>query len=158
MKMGIYTWAIIVDHQKKKSVVIGDKSDNRTQRDWPDLIKYVTDKSRLKKRQEFKVVTNIDSNLSEAEYSKAFAKIKTYIREGDCYQVNLAQRFNATVEGDVWQAYRMLRSINPSPFSAYLNYSDFQILSNSPERFLSVTDRLVQTKPIKGTRPRSTVP
>jgi para-aminobenzoate synthetase component 1 len=155
MKVGIYSWAIVVDHQNKKSVVIGDKSDVRMQHDWSDLIKYITDKTALKKRQEFKVVNKVESNLSEAEYSQAFKKIKTYIREGDCYQVNLAQRFNAMVEGDVWQAYCMLRNINPSPFSAYLNYADFQILSNSPERFLSVTNKLVQTKPIKGTRPRS---
>ena len=93
--------------------------------------------------------------MTESYYANAFEKIKTYIKEGDCYQVNLAQRFNAKVEGDPWLAYCMLREINPSPFSAYLNYSDFQILSNSPERFLSVKNGNVQTKPIKGTRPRS---
>ena len=154
MKVGIYAWAIIVDHQKNKSLLVGDKTDSRLRRDWPDLLKYVVSKMQ-KSRQEFNVLSDVESNLSEEKYSQAFKKIKAYIREGDCYQVNLAQRFNANVEGDVWQAYCMLRSINPSPFSAYLNYSGFQILSNSPERFLSIKDRLVQTKPIKGTRPRS---
>jgi len=155
MKVGIYSWAIIVDHNKKKSVLVGDKSDLRMQRDWNDLVNYITDKTSLRKRQEFKVLSGVESNMSEHTYAKAFAKIKTYIKEGDCYQVNLAQRFNASVEGNVWQAYCMLRNINPSPFSAYLNYKDFQILSNSPERFLSVKNDVVQTKPIKGTRPRS---
>jgi para-aminobenzoate synthetase component 1 len=154
MKIGIYSWAIIVDHQKKKSVVVGEKSDNRLQHDWLDLVKFINSKSQ-NNRQEFKVISDVKSNLSEAEYSEAFKKIKSYIREGDCYQVNLAQRFNADIEGDVWQVYCMLRTINPSPFSAYLNYADFQILSNSPERFLSVKNKIVQTKPIKGTRPRS---
>ena len=155
MKVGIYSWAIIVDHNKKKSVLLGDKTELRMQRDWNDLLSYVVDKTPLKKRQEFKVLSDVTSNMSEETYAQAFAKIKSYIREGDCYQVNLAQRFNALIQGDPWQAYCMLRTINPSPFSAYLNYKDFQILSNSPERFLSVKDNVVQTKPIKGTRPRS---
>ena len=155
LKVGIYTWAIIVDHKIKKSVLVGDKNDLRTRREWNDLIRFVTDKYSLKKRQKFNVLSEVTSNMSKADYSDSFAKIKSYIREGDCYQVNLAQRFNARVQGNPWEAYQMLRRINPSPFSAYLNYQDFQILSNSPERFLSVHDQMVQTKPIKGTRPRS---
>jgi len=67
----------------------------------------------------------------------------------------LAQRFNVVVEGSAWAAYKELRKINPSPFSAYMNYSEFKILSNSPERFLSVKDNIIETKPIKGTRPRA---
>ncbi len=155
LKVGIYPWAIIVDHYKKKSVLVGDKNDLRTQRGWNDLLSLVLNKRPLKKRQKFNVLSEVSSNTSQVEYAASFAKIKSYIREGDCYQVNLAQRFNVSVEGDSWQAYQMLRTINPSPFSAYLNYKDFQILSNSPERFLSVHDQIVETKPIKGTRPRS---
>ena len=156
MKVGIYSWAIVVDHNKKKTVLVGDKSDLRTRREWNDLVHYVSDSSSfIKNQKEFKVLAEVDSNMTESYYAEAFEKIKTYIKEGDCYQVNLAQRFNADVEGEPWLAYKMLRNINPSPFSAYLNYADFQILSNSPERFLSVKDSIVQTKPIKGTRPRS---
>jgi para-aminobenzoate synthetase component 1 len=155
LRVGIYTWAIIVDHKRKSSVLVGDKNDLRTRREWNDLVSFVTDKKSLKQRQKFNVLSEVTSNMSKTDYSNSFAKIKSYIREGDCYQVNLAQRFNAMVQGDPWEAYRMLRQINPSPFSAYLNYQDFQILSNSPERFLSLNDQVVQTKPIKGTRPRS---
>ncbi len=156
MKVGIYSWAIIVDHAEKKTFIVGDKSDLRLQRDWDDLVQYATDNVNfLKTRQEFNVLSEVRSNMTESFYAEAFNKIKNYIKEGDCYQVNLAQRFSAVVEGDPWLAYCMLRTINPSPFSAYLNYPEFQILSNSPERFLSVKDKIVQTKPIKGTRPRS---
>lgn len=155
MKVGIYSWAIIVDHGKKKTVLVADKNDLRMQRDWKDLLSFITDKNSINKRQEFKVLSSVDSNMTETSYARAFDKVKSYILEGDCYQVNLAQRFNVSVEGDAWQAYCMLRELNPSPFSAYLNYADFQILSNSPERFLSVVKDVVQTKPIKGTRPRS---
>ncbi len=155
LKVGIYPWALIIDHKQKKSVLVGDKNDLRTRREWNDLIRFITDKGPLKRRQKFKVMSEVSSNMSEADYATSFAKIKSYIQEGDCYQVNLAQRFHAMVEGAPWEAYQMLRTINPSPFSAYLNYEDFQILSNSPERFLSVHDQVVETKPIKGTRPRS---
>lgn len=155
LKVGIYPWALIIDHKQKKSMLVGDKNDLRTRREWNDLIRFITDKGPLKRRQKFKVMSEVSSNMSEADYATSFAKIKSYIQEGDCYQVNLAQRFHAMVEGAPWEAYQMLRTINPSPFSAYLNYEDFQILSNSPERFLSVHDQVVETKPIKGTRPRS---
>jgi len=149
MKVGIYSWAVVVDHVKKKSVIVGDKTDSRMRRDWNDLVQYIRDKSNPNSsKNEFKVTSEISSNMSKMDYENAFNKIKKYIKEG-------AQRFNVNVEGDPWIAYCALRKLNPSPFSAYLNYQDFQILSNSPERFLNVKDGVVQTKPIKGTRPRS---
>ncbi|MEA3639340.1 MAG: aminodeoxychorismate synthase component I [Lamprobacter sp.] len=98
------------------------------------------------------------SNLARAEYAAAFARIKGYIRAGDCYQINLAQRFAARASGDPWSAYRRLRQLNPAPFSAYLQTPFGQILSSSPERFLALRDGRVETRPIKGTRPRSADP
>ena len=155
MAIGIYSWAILTDHKKKQTFIIGDKSDPNTRRNWNDLKSLFSSKVPPGKRAEFKVKCEVASNMTKQYYSDAFIKIKNYINEGDCYQVNLAQRFSAEVEGDPWLAYLKLRNINPSPFGAYMNFSDYQILSNSPERFLSVTDDKVQTKPIKGTRPRS---
>ncbi len=155
MAMGIYSWVIVVDHKNKKTNLVGDKLDAITRRNWEDLVRTFSAKSSRIKRAEFNVKSSVTSNMSEEDYGNAFERIKNYIREGDCYQVNLAQRFSASVEGSPWLAYQALRKINSSPFSAYMNYPDFQILSNSPERFLSVKDRVVQTKPIKGTRPRS---
>ncbi|NEX16397.1 MAG: aminodeoxychorismate synthase, component I [Halochromatium sp.] len=98
------------------------------------------------------------SNLSPADYAAAFARIKGYIRAGDCYQINLAQRFAARATGDPWSAYCRLRQLNPAPFSAYLQTPFGQILSSSPERFLALREGRVETRPIKGTRPRSTDP
>jgi para-aminobenzoate synthetase component 1 len=98
------------------------------------------------------------SNLTRAAYAEAFARVKEHIRRGDCYQVNLAQRFAARAQGDAWHAYLKLREINPAPFAAYLDLPDGKIVCSSPERFLKVTGGHVETKPIKGTRPRSTDP
>ena len=92
--------------------------------------------------------------MDRSRYAAAIGRIKHYLKEGDCYQINLAQRFSAPCQGDPWQAYLKLRKLNAAPFSAYLNMPGVQILSSSPERFLKVSGRLVETKPIKGTRPR----
>jgi para-aminobenzoate synthetase component 1 len=98
------------------------------------------------------------SNLAHADYARAFERVQAYIRAGDCYQVNLAQRFAAPAEGDPWTSYCRLRQLNPAPFSAYLQTPFGQVLSSSPERFLALRDRRVETRPIKGTRPRSPDP
>lgn len=81
-------------------------------------------------------------------------KNKNYITDGDCYQVNLAKRYEVNAEGDPWIAYQQLRKQNAAPFSAFLNTPQAAVLSSSPERLLRVKNNLVETKPIKGTRPR----
>ena len=93
--------------------------------------------------------------MTKARYAHAFDKVKNYILEGDCYQVNLAQRFSAQAKGDGWLAYKKLREISPAPFMAYMQLPHLEVLSASPERFLQVVGQHVETRPIKGTRPRS---
>ncbi|MDD5680773.1 MAG: aminodeoxychorismate synthase component I [Candidatus Omnitrophica bacterium] len=94
------------------------------------------------------------SNFTKDSYRKAIGKVKEYIREGDIYQVNLSQRLSCDFDGDSFELYKTLRRINPAPFAAYLNFEDFQIVSASPERFIKISDRHIETRPIKGTRPR----
>jgi para-aminobenzoate synthetase component 1 len=96
--------------------------------------------------------------MTHGDYLAAIARIKRYILDGDCYQVNFAQRFSVPAEGDPWEAYQGLRRINAAPFGAYLNTPDCQVLCSSPERFLRVRGGDVETRPIKGTRPRGQDP
>jgi para-aminobenzoate synthetase component 1 len=91
-------------------------------------------------------------------YKSKIKKILSYIKKGDCYQVNLAQRFSLGYEGDEYSMYEILNSSFASPYSAYMNYPFGKILSFSPERFLSIQNNIVETKPIKGTRTRSKDP
>lgn len=93
--------------------------------------------------------------MSQAEYQQKFDQIQQYLLAGDCYQINLTQRFSAGYQGDEWQAYLKLRASNQAPFSAFIRLDDAAILSISPERFISLNGDQIETKPIKGTLPRS---
>lgn len=94
------------------------------------------------------------SNFDKEEYKKAIASLKEYIRSGDVYIANMTRRIWCNNNEKPYEIYRKLRNTNKAPFSAYMNFKDFQIISSSPERFLSILDGKVQTRPIKGTRPR----
>lgn len=150
---GIYDWAVVVDHANGSSWLVSHCRDPRTAEQWGWLSRRL---SICKPRRcgPFEVLTRVRANLSRAGYGHAFARAKQHIRSGDVYQVNLTQRFEAEARGDAWRAYCKLRDLSPAPFSSYLDYPFGQILSASPERFLSVRSGHVETKPIKGTRPR----
>jgi len=96
----------------------------------------------------------MESNFSREEYLQAVERVLEYIRAGDIYQVNLSQRFRTDRIEKPLQTYMRLRKRNAAPFAAYLGFKDIQVLSSSPERFLRVRGRSVETRPIKGTRPR----
>ena len=94
------------------------------------------------------------SNFNRGSYCAAVKRAKQYIKDGDIYQVNLSQRFRAKTDLGAPQIYLSLRKTSPSPFGAYFDAGEFQILSSSPERFLKLDKGLVVTRPMKGTRPR----
>lgn len=98
--------------------------------------------------------TKFYSNFEKEEYEKKVDRLKDYIRSGDVYIANMTRRIWCNNNEPSFNIYEKLRSINKAPFSAFLNFEDFQVISSSPERFLSIKDRLVTTRPIKGTRPR----
>ena len=158
MKIGIYDWAVLVDHRNKTSCLVSHGFDAKTREHWADLCASFETRSAEAHVEPngFKLQSAVRSNMDKSAYADAFHQIQHYIQEGDCYQVNLAQRFSAQASGDSWQAYLKLREISPAPFMAYMYFNDMQVLSGSPERFLQVKDGMVETRPIKGTRPRAT--
>ena len=97
---------------------------------------------------------NLRSGFERSEYMAAVEAIKEYIAAGHVYQVNMSQRFEADFSGSGFDFFRALFARNPAPFFGYINAGDHQIVSTSPERFLSRTGSQVETRPIKGTRPR----
>ncbi len=103
--------------------------------------------------------TTIKSNYTNREsYEDAVQQVIDYIYAGDIFQANLSQRFEAQlpIQDSPFKLYRRLRTINPAPFAAYLNFENVVIASASPERFLLLRDNWIETRPIKGTRPRGT--
>jgi len=154
MCVGIYDWAVVVDHREQKTTLISHARDASTEAQWESIIALFAG-PHVQPAKAFRVLSAISSNLDEVAYADRFDRVKLYITEGDCYQVNLAQRFSAKAGGDPWAAYRHLRRISPAPFMAYMNFPQCQVLSGSPERFLQVSGRHVETRPIKGTRPRA---
>lgn len=101
-------------------------------------------------------------NMTRAAYLDAVQRARAYIAAGDIYQVNLTQRFSALTDFDGFDLYRRLRAISPAPFAAYLDvrgaFGGVEVLSSSPERFLRLDGARLETRPIKGTRPRGATP
>lgn len=95
-------------------------------------------------------------NLDRASFCELVARAQDYIAAGDIYQVNLSHRFSAPLlpSVDLFSLYTKLREQSPAPFAAFANLGEKVILSSSPEQFLSLSGRIIQTRPIKGTRPR----
>ena len=149
---GLYDWALVVDQVERRCWVAGQKNAR-----WPErrmLDQWVGLANAEAPWQSWKHQIEPEPDLSFDGYARNFRRIQDYLREGDCYQVNYAQRFSCTWKEDAWPLYLQMRQHNPAPFGAYMDLGFAQILSSSPEHFLGVQDGQVVTHPIKGTRPR----
>lgn len=159
MAVGVYDHALVVDHQRRRCWLAGEGANAAVGRAGSEYA-YQPGRQVAATREPggFRVTGGVESNLVRGAYDEAFQRVQQYIHEGDCYQVNLAQRFSIPVEGDPWALYQILRATNPAPYSAFLRLPWATVLSSSPERFLKVSDSHVETRPIKGTRPRGATP
>lgn len=177
MCVGIYPWAIIQDHlQKTAFLVLNEALSQRLGGAYnfleiEQLCATAPEKAGFHEainnininKKSFKI-NNFESNIKVDKYNQAIATIQEYIRAGDCYQVNFAQRFTAEFSGDPFIAYLALRQALPSPFSGFMqldnviNQNRGAVLSLSPERFLQIRGDAVETKPIKGTIKRGLSP
>ena len=97
----------------------------------------------------------VRQDISRDDYVAMVNRAKDYISAGDIFQANLSLRVSADVVGiDPWEVYKILREINPSPFASFFDFGAYQIVSSSPERLVRVSGRIIDTRPIAGTRPR----
>ena len=151
--MGLYTWAIILDHLKKSAQLVfhPDCTDEVKSQ----IAQLVTQNNKPRVKPDFQLEQAFQASQSEQEYRQNIETIINYLKAGDCYQVNLAQHFSAKYRGHCAQAYIELRNLTPTPHSAYLGFNKSEVLSLSPERFVQVRGSQVETWPIKGTAPRS---
>lgn len=119
-----------------------------------EILELIHNGSRITKSSFEEGNTDFLSNFTKEEYLTAVERVRDYIKSGDVYIANLTQRFNCECTKAPYDIYKNLRTINPAPFAAYLAFDDFQVISSSPERFMQIKNRIAETRPIKGTRPR----
>ena len=146
MAVGLYDWALIADHKLERLTLVCH-GDAQARLDWLEAQKPAP-------AAPFRLTSPWRANMTREEYGEKFRRIQAWLLSGDCYQVNLAQRFQASYEGDEWQAFITLNNVNRAPFSAFLRLPEHAILSLSPERFIWLEQNAIQTRPIKGTLPR----
>ena len=155
-RFGLYAWALISDHQAQTSQLVFHPTlaDSEQQRLITLFGQPVAEPG-----APFTLQGPMAPDLSADAYRQAILRIQDYIQAGDCYQVNFTQRFRASCAGDPWIAYCALRQACPTPFSGFQSLpDDGAVLSLSPERFVHISERRVETRPIKGTRPRGLTP
>ncbi|APE32432.1 aminodeoxychorismate synthase, component I [Halomonas aestuarii] len=149
-RVGLYDWALIQDHDRRQSWLVARAARRAQVLAWLETA--------ARPAGAFRLTAPFTAELSRDDYLARFHTVQAYIRAGDCYQINLAQRFSAPFEGDLWGAYRRLREATPTPYAGYQAWGDRAILSLSPERFLLCREGQVEARPIKGTRPRGATP
>jgi len=163
--IGIYPWALIQDHHEQKAWLVQNPALGKAYNflEITEICRAAVKtpvfhdlKQSIKSEEIPFSINEFERKLKASEYRQAFARIQEYIKAGDCYQVNYAQRFSANYKGDPFAAYLMLRKALPSPFSGFMQLEHGAVLSLSPERLLEVRGNKVETKPIKGTVARGT--
>lgn len=155
-RFGLYAWALISDHHAQTSQLVFHPVLGESERQKLVALFSQVD---VQTPATFKLHGPMAPDLTAEAYRQAIGRIQAYIQAGDCYQVNFAQRFRAPCLGDPWVAYCALREACPTPFSGFQSLpGDGAVLSLSPERFVRISERQVETRPIKGTRPRGVTP
>ncbi|KIL34828.1 anthranilate synthase [Cohnella kolymensis] len=166
---------IVFDHFKQQVLVIGNVhiAEGATDRDIEQAYRQTCDaidETIRRIRQPLPALASmgtppqdpelgeISSNLTKETFVQNVEQAKEYIRAGDIFQVVLSQRFHIETEVDPLHVYRVLRTMNPSPYMYYLKLDDEVIVGTSPELLVKVDNGKVETRPIAGTRPRGTTP
>ncbi|HVL01945.1 MAG TPA: aminodeoxychorismate synthase component I [Dongiaceae bacterium] len=155
LQTGFYPSLVVVDHQARQCQLLALPGHEAHTEELVDALLHQT---WTQQAAPFQLTAPFKSNLSQSAYLQRFHRVRDYLLAGDCYQVNLAQRFSAPFGGDPWDAFHRLTEVLAAPMASYFKAPGFQCLSLSPERFLSIRNRRVVTRPIKGTRPRDPDP
>lgn len=151
--MDFHHGAVLCDHREETLRYVDHDLDGLADQRAKALLAEL-EKPSPRSGEPFRLTGPLEKNMTEAAYLGKVRRIKDYIRTGDIYQANMTLRYSAPCTGEPRELYRRLRRRNPAPFAAYLECGDHQVLSSSPERFIEVRGRRIETRPIKGTVPR----
>jgi para-aminobenzoate synthetase component 1 len=166
--LGFYDAIVVFDHQENKTYIVStgfpEKDEEKRRRRAGARIEELRNMVMLAppplidKETVAAITKKLKANFSHAGYLEAVAKAREYICAGDIFQVNLSQRLEVDINIEPYELYKRLRKINPAPFANYFNFNEVSIVGASPERFLKLQGNWVETRPIKGTKPRGKTP
>lgn len=161
--VGFYDTVVVFDHRLAKTWIVstglqsdGSRSEAQAKHGldfWHNIISQTPKAAGT--ANDRATASVIESNISRTDFIAKVEKAQDYIRNGHIYQVNLSQRLAGDWPHSGWDLFHNLHEVSPAPFSAYFDCGHFQICSSSPELFLRLSGSSIQTRPIKGTRPRS---
>ncbi len=151
----LFNWAFLWDHLSQAAYLVhhhtsGTNTCEELIEIYNNAIKQTPN---AHTENEFFFAEQFEATWTRHDYEKAFNQTKQYILQGDVYQINLAQHYHAHYKGQPLKAFFNLKDKASAPFSCYWHNQDWQLVSATPERFISVESKHVTTKPIKGTRP-----
>ena len=156
----LFDKVIAYDHLKQKiSIVVNMKTDKvlenygKAVSDIENLTRFITDSVPLQKLQT-QSKPSFTCNVTKQEYCSMVEKTKEYIVNGDIFQAVISRRYETDYKDSLLNAYRVLRTTNPSPYMVFMQNNDVQLISTSPETLVRLKDGKLSTFPIAGSRPR----
>lgn len=164
MDMMLFDKVIAYDHLKQKITIVVNMSTDKVMENYgkamadiEKLVKLIHDPLPLTKLQT-KSRPAFTCNVSKSEYTQMVEKTKGYIKNGDIFQAVISRRFETDYEDSLLNAYRVLRTTNPSPYMVFFKTEDTELMSTSPETLVRLQDRRLNTFPVAGSRPRGGTP
>jgi len=159
MFFGFYDGVVVVDHLEGKKYIaaLGVEGDPGDRIEWVEK-KLRDRKVSSEKRLYADKEVEFNCNMTKDYYLDSIQRVKDYIYSGDIYQINFTQRFECELNKSPMELYERLRETNPAPFASYMNFGEGEIVSCSPERFISLRGGVLETRPIKGTIARGKTP
>jgi para-aminobenzoate synthetase component 1 len=158
--VGFYSSVLVFDHHLGKTWIVAtglDEDGARTAERCASDLKFWKETMACggrERRESHASAGAVQSNVSREQFIAGVERAQDYIQHGHIYQVNLSHRLSADWQHSGWDFFLRLKDVSPAPFSAYLHGGDFELASSSPEMFLRMSGSQIQTRPIKGTRPR----
>lgn len=152
--INIYDPVCVFEHATRRGYIVSTGADRRR----VDEIKRLIQEARPESTKPFSATAGASSNMTREAYISMVGRAKDYISDGDIYQINLSQRLSIPVAGDPFNLFQRLNETHPAPFASFMDLGGFQVVSNTPERLLRTSGGLIETEPIKGTRPRGKDP
>lgn len=163
MYYGFYDKTIAFDHEMNDLYFFGigetkEQAQAIAEEVYKDATKGLSYDADVPKKRSGKRSQDLNMYLTKEGFLKKIVQIKKHLVEGESYQVNFSHRFSYETSEDGWEIFKRLATINPSPFSCYFEHPEFTIISSSPEKLITLDRGFVESKPIKGTRPRGKTP